>query len=250
MIKLFKEITNPLYKDPKSLRLFEEKVIPILKECILPDYLNVVRKKIVNTPCKNNLCLTQTKYSKISNLPSTKVSLIPEGNNEIKGFKNEPQTDLNNINNNLMEPKSNSFNIPEFVYPINNNEKVIKNTLVQEINGSKISMESPYILGGDQQKTIDSPNKLNSENRNNININLNINSFVDLVTKKVQVNNSIFDGKDDMQDFNSFEDDLVNNRLNIQVPSKTRKKSNTVKSPVIKQFYDKNLNDKGNLRLN
>ena len=70
------------------------------------------------------------------------------------------------------------------------------------------------------------------------------------MTKKVQVNNSIFDGKDNLHDFNSFEDDLVNNRLNIQVPSKTRKKSNTVKSPVIKQFYDKNLNDKGNLRLN
>ena len=98
--------------------MFEEKVIPILKECILPDYLNVVKKKIVNTPCKNNFCLTQTKYSKISNLPSTKVSLIPEGNIEINGLKKEPQIDLNNINNYLREPKSNSFNIPEFVYPI------------------------------------------------------------------------------------------------------------------------------------
>jgi len=43
IIKLFKEITNPIYKELPYLRLFEEKVIPILKECILPNYLNVVR---------------------------------------------------------------------------------------------------------------------------------------------------------------------------------------------------------------
>ena len=120
IIQLFKEITNPIYKDLANLRLFEEKVIPILKECILPNYLNVVRKLKQDTFIKSN-CLSFNSTSPNAKLASTmprissdKLSLIDtETKNNLKGlnrvFDEKPQ----NINFNTLDKEENSKDLIE-----------------------------------------------------------------------------------------------------------------------------------------